>query len=543
MTLGTRRQRRRLPILPLFSWLAISLALGLFARELIAFSSQSDRFGGNVSVGGVAIDGLSPLEAMTRWEQAFAQPLTLWYDDSPIVLDPAALGFRTNREAMLADARVQSEQTANFWVRFFTFLTGRQVQAAYDIPLEADFQETLLRQTLDDIAARYDRAPGTADFDLATLTLRSGATGRTLDVEAAEALITAALRDPVNRTVVLPISTANANRPDIDSLRQLIIGYLDSEGFIYDGQSTVASVFIVDLETGAEVSINSDVAFSAASTVKLSILIEYFRTLLFPPNDDEAFLMAQSLLCSNNSSSNTIMRLIGGGTDPFAGIGRVTETMQFIGARNSFLSAPLFEGGDQVLGSIPRPPTSPNPNFNTGADPFNQTTTEDLVTQFTMVYDCAYSGSGLMTAYPNGEFTPNECRQMLELMSDNELGRLLEAGLPEGTVIAHKNGWLENVHGDAGIVFAPNGRNYAIAVYLWENGEFFSYTRAWPLIENISRAAWNYFVPEQPLIAPRTDLPETAVECIDFAPEYGEVNLDNIDADEGLPPNVPPIQG
>lgn len=539
--LTTRRQRRRLPILPLLSWLCIFMALGLFALQLVRFSQQPDTFGGNVSVGGVSISGLSPSEAMVRWEQAYAQPITLWYGDSPIVLEPAAVGFSTNREAMLAVARRASEEEADFWRRFFTYLTGREVQRSLNIELSADYQQNLLRQFLEDVARRYDRAPGAANFDAQTLTVRSGNEGRILDTDEAERLIDAALRDPDNRQVVLPTSNTDANRPQIDALRQVIIGYLDAQGFIYDGQSTVASVFIVDLETGAEVSINSDVAFSAASTVKVSILIDYFRSLLFAPSDDEAFLMAQSLLCSNNSSSNLIMQLIGGGSDLFAGIADVMENTQYIGARNTYLSAPLYLGGDQVLGSIPAPRTSPNPNFNTGADPFNQTTTEDLGTMFNLIYDCAYYGSGLMTAYTEGEFSQNECRQMLELMSDNHLGRLLEGGIPAGTVISHKNGWLEDVHGDAGIVFAPNGRNYAIAVFVWRDAEFFSYTEAWPLIEGVSRAAWNYFVPEQPLISPRTDLPETARECIDFAPAYGEVNLDNINAPEGGQPNIPAV--
>ena len=134
---------------------------------------------------------------------------------------------------------------------------------------------------------------------------------------------------------------ADGSRIGINALHDLIIAYLDSQGFIYDGQSTVASVFIMDLKTGDEVNINSDVAVSAASTVKVSILIDYFRHLLFAPNDDEAFLMAQSLLCSNNSSSNLIMQIIGN-NDIFAGIADVTNTRpEYLGARNTYISAPL----------------------------------------------------------------------------------------------------------------------------------------------------------------------------------------------------------
>jgi len=206
----------------------------------------------------------------------------------------------------------------------------------------------------------------------------------------------------------------------------------------------------------------------------------------------------------------------------------VDNNDQYLGATNTYISAPFDLGDGKVQGSIPAPHTNPDPNFNTGADPFNQTTTEDLGTLFGEIYDCAYFGSGLMAAYTDGSYTQTECKQMLELMSDNDLERLLQAGIPPGTRISHKNGWLDDVHGDAGIVFPPNGNNYVIAVFVWKNTSFFSYTVAWPLIEGISRAAWNYFSPETPLVAPRTDIPAEAQACSAFAPPYGQVDLNNI---------------
>ena len=122
--LGTRRKSRRLPIIPIFSWACLLIAVLLFAFELIRFSQQIDRLSADVSVGGVSVGGLSAAEAVARWEQAYAQPITLWYENSPILLDPASVGFRTNRESMLAAARAASEQEQTFWERFFNYLTG-----------------------------------------------------------------------------------------------------------------------------------------------------------------------------------------------------------------------------------------------------------------------------------------------------------------------------------------------------------------------------------------------------------------------------------
>ncbi len=552
--LGTKRRGRRLPILPILSFIVIVMAIALFTMEMLRFTQRADALAADVSVAGVPVGGLDPRQAMTRWEQAYAQPVVLYYADSPILLDPASVGFRANSETMFASARTAIETQADFWSRFVGYMTGRQAQQRVSVPLDANYQQSLLRQYLQDLATRYDRPSGTPDYDVATLTVRSGATGYTLDVDAALPLVDAALRDPIKRTVVLPLKDSSASKPNINTLKSLITGYLDAQGFIYDGQTTVASVYIMDLETGEEMNLLSDVAFSAASTVKVSILIDYFKHLVLAPTQDEAWLMANSLLCSNNSSSNLLMqitgeRVSGARNDIFAGIADVTATDQHLGARNSFITSPLVIGNETTsYGSIAAPKTSPNKFYKTGADPFNQTTTEDLGTLFSEIYDCANFGSGLMAAYPNGEFTQNECKQMLNLMSANDLNRLLQAGIPKGVRISHKNGWIDNEHGDAGIVFPPNGHNYVIAVFVWKDVDFFNYNEAWPLIEGISRAAWNYFSPELPELQARTDIPQYAQECQGnfLPPDAASVNLDDINGwrrDKLPPPPTEPSPG
>lgn len=504
-------------------------AAALLLMELIQFSQQDSRLATGVRVAGIDVSGETQRSAVIKWQQIYEQPLTLYYGDAPIILQPSALGFRLNSETMLASALNSSETTSNFWIRFFNHLTGQQIGQSADIPLSAEYQQGLLSNFLQDIAARYDRLPGTPGYDVATLTVYEGALGSTLDIPEATRLIDLALNDPLNRTVSLPTGDSAASRPNINTLRQIIVDYLDTQGFVYDGQASVASVFIMDLQTGEELNLLGDVAFSAASVIKVPIMIDFYRYKDFPPDDDEAFLMANSLLCSLNASSNLLMRLIGGG-DEFAGLQSITNTLQRLGARNTYISAPFVEGvAGQELRSIGVPETNANPNFNTDPDPYNQTTAEDTGTLFGQIYDCANYGSGLMVAFPDGEFTQNECRQMLELMSANNLLRLLQGGIPSEVRISHKNGWLTEMVGDAGIVYSPNGRSYIIAVFLWEDTEFQNYERLWPLVEGISRAAWNYFNPEESLLTARDDLPRTAQECEgNYLPPAGQVNLDDI---------------
>ena len=552
--LNKRRKRRSLPILPIMSLMMIVAAVGLFIFNLVRFSQQPDKLPADVSVAGVSVGGLSKREALIQLVAAYQKPVTLYYADSPIQLDPTSVGFSVNGESMLASASAVGDLSGSFWSRFIIYLMGQETQQTVDVPLSAQFQQNLIEQFLRDISARYDRKSGEASYDVSTLTLRPGASGYSLDVAASIPLIEKALQSATDRVVTLPFTSSSVNSGNIATLQKMIEDYLDTKGFIYDGQTTVASVFVEDLRSGEEVNINGDVAFSAASTIKVPIVLDYFRQLWVAPTQDEAWLMANSLLCSNNSSSNLMMQITGeraaiqDNVDPgddnkklFTGIGDVTKNVQYLGARNTYITAPLVLGiQGQQLGSIPAPQTSPNKNVKTESDPYNQTTTEDMGTLLSMIYDCANYGSGLMTAYPNGEYTQTECKQMLELMSANDLLRLLQGGIPKGVRIAHKNGWVSDMTGDAGIVFPPNGRDYAIAVYLWQKTDFQDFTKLWPMIEDISRAAWNYFNPDNPLIAPRTDIPETAQECAgNFLPPQGQVDLNNINGWRQTPTPVP----
>ena len=530
--LSSRRRRGGLSALFSLSILLILASSAMLIYELMAFSQREEQLPSGITVAGINVSGLAGRDAVALWESTYAEPLVLYFSDingnHPVRLHPDQLGWRISSEPMLAKALASGETGGGFWRRFLDYLLGNQRVISQDIPLLASYQDYALEAFLLDLAARYDDQSGSPGYDLQTLTVFPGESGYSLDIAAAKTEIDLALRSSDPPVVNLPVNSIAKQQPSMTTLRNLIIDFLDSEGFIYDGQRTVASVFVMDLLTGEEINILGDVAFSAASTIKVAIMIDYYRTLIADPSPDEAWLLANSLLCSNNSSSNLLMEIVGA-NDIFAGIQSVTDTVQFIGARNTFITAPFYLGEEgQILGSIQAPETNPNPNHNTGADPFNQTTAEDLGTLFNLLYDCAEYGSGLLLSFPDGQITQRECQQMLELTSANDLERLLQGGIPRDARISHKNGWVFDTVGDAGVVYSPNGRHYAIAVYLWEETEFQDYEKLWPLVEEISRATWNYFNPENALLGPRENLPATAQECegnyLPPGPDYVDLN-------------------
>ncbi|TDB70431.1 serine hydrolase [Micromonospora sp. KC721] len=60
--------------------------------------------------------------------------------------------------------------------------------------------------------------------------------------------------------------------------------------------------------------------------------------------------------------------------------------------------------------------------------------------------------------------TPAACAAMVDVLLAQEHRDDLAAGLPAGTRIAHKNGWVRGVRHSAGVVFPDDAPPYAIAV-------------------------------------------------------------------------------
>ena len=87
---------------------------------------------------------------------------------------------------------------------------------------------------------------------------------------------------------------------------------------------------------------------------------------------------------------------------------------------------------------------------------------------------------------------------MVNLLAKNKLGVLLERGLPEGTRIAHKHGWvieardgLMHTISDAGVVYTPGG-NYVLTLYMYHPVQLL-WDPANELAGTISEAVYNYF--------------------------------------------------
>lgn len=81
----------------------------------------------------------------------------------------------------------------------------------------------------------------------------------------------------------------------------------------------------------------------------------------------------------------------------------------------------------------------------------------------------------------------DSCAEMMAVLLDQECTDDLAAGLPPGTRIAHKNGWVHNIRHGAGVVLPDDAPPYAIAVC---TSTELPDTDACRLVAAVSAAAW-----------------------------------------------------
>jgi beta-lactamase class A len=409
-----------------------------------------------------------------------------------ILLDPSMVNFQVDTGLMLPQVN-QFRSNATFWTGFWDYLWLKPGQAN-DIPLRATYSQERLQAFLNDVAARYDR-PGTApSADPDTLGFVSGEPGHALEIDEAVSLVDASLRSPANRVVTLPVSEQTVVRPSFDTLAELI--EVDVGLFQFSG---IFSLHLTDLDSGRELSLNLDnqvpvegeIAFSGMSTIKVPIMVSFFAQHDGPLSAELRLLLERSIDASQNAATDELLRVIGEG-DGFEGTRRVTADMQRLGLENTYISGLLDTFGAVLLPL--NTPANSRSDLNTGPDPYNQTTAEDMGTMMVMIYQCSNGGGALMAAYP-GKFTAEECRLMIEYLSDNQVGPIFITGgsEPDG-VVAHKHGWdalpLTNV-ADAAIVFTPTG-TYGLTVFVHRR-DTMTFDEANRFIISISRAVYNYF--------------------------------------------------
>ncbi len=482
----------------LLRWLSVAMllaAMALFFFELVSYSRLRARLPQGLSIGGVPVGGLTQQEALERLLQVYSSPVELYYGDELILLQPASVGYQLDSEAMLAAAELKRTET-DFWAGFWDFLWGRSPEAE-DIPVRSQFSPSQMEAMLRDIAARYDEPPLPPQPVPGMASFTPGQPGRVLDIARAADLISEVLNRPADRRVTLPVVASRPPRPSMEALESLL-----RQTIVVDGFDGLAVLYVADLRTGEDLHfglfrgedfpVQPDVAFTAASIIKIPIMVTYYRFFDEPLDAEADRWMLEMITESGNDPADWLMERL----DRFRGPLVVTETMQELGLENTFLAG-YFRLGAELL-RVYRTPANQRADIDTGPDIYNQTTASDIGMLLVDIYQCADGGGTLLAVFP-GQIRPEECARMLDLLSQNKIGILIEAGVPEGTRVAHKHGWTSSpldMIGDAGIVYSPGG-DYVLALFLWNEPDML-YDPTAQLISDLSRAVYNFYNPPAP---------------------------------------------
>ena len=252
-------------------------------------------------------------------------------------------------------------------------------------------------------------------------------------------------------------------------------------------------VYVKDLADESAYGFNTDSLFHAASTMKVPVMIEYFRAVadgriargakvrlenrfasivdgspysLDPAEDSDSALygrvgdsvavrelVERMITRSSNLATNTVIALVDAR--------RAQASARELGAVTM-----------QVLRGV-----EDDKAYAQGLN--NVTSARDL-------------GALLDAIVSDRAAAPPVTREMLGILERQEFNEEIPAGLPSGTRVAHKTGQIGGVLHDAAIVFPPEGRSPFILVVLTRGIADEALARA--LIQDVARYVWDALV-------------------------------------------------
>jgi beta-lactamase class A len=246
----------------------------------------------------------------------------------------------------------------------------------------------------------------------------------------------------------------------------------------------IPGVFMVDLDTGAYVDINSNASFPAASTIKIPILIAFFQDVdAGKIRLDEMLTLQKEMIAEGSGSLRT--QAVG---SQYTALDIATKmiTISDNTATNMLITR---LGGQEVLnerfrswGLATTMIRNPLPDLK-GT---NTTSPKELV--------------DLIAKVNQGNLVSMRSRDlMLDIMRRTERDNLLPSGLGQGARAYHKTGDIGTMLGDAGLIDIPTGKRYIAAVMVQRPNNDPS---AEKLISSISSAAYQHF--SQTTVTPST---------------------------------------
>lgn len=377
--------------------------------------------------------------------------------------------------------------------------------APVEQPLGATVDNAALRAFVLTLAPKFEQPLATqviSDAKALTQTFTFAETpAETLNVDLAVAALTTAIEEPTAASVTLPISTTKAARPPMEELDRV----LREHAAFWDG---VAAFYVQDLQTGETVAYNADTVFSGASVMKVPIMIFVYSRLGALDEQQKGWL-EKVVIDSENLEANALLAAAVGGEGTEAaleGVNQMSEMLKSLGLEHTYQLIP-YESGEWLIQNSLLPQGGParegEPPYTT-PDGYVRTTPREMGTVFVMLDECT-QGKGALLEIPDSKLTPDLCREMVAWLERPHDQERMVAGLPAGTKVAHKGGWIDDMQSDVGIVDSPGGR-YVAAIYVWTDGYVTNvYATPSPYLGDFSHTIYTFFNP-----VPLDEVPQPA---------------------------------
>ena len=467
------------------AWLIVIVAVAILflAWQYVDFRMVIRTLPAGMTMAGLSVDGMSREQALSNLAGTFSTPLEVAYLEQRLALSPDTVELRYNAEETAANL----DAALSPWEGVDGFIAHvlRRSMDPVDIPVEVSYSEERLDGFLARVAMQYDQVSQEPVPLPASLTFRPGQPGYELDVDASRSRCAAALVSATDRGVELVVRTEEAVPRDMDILRQLLQFLLD------DYQGMVPGIFVKDLQTGDELTINGSVAYAGLNVLNIAVMEETYRALDLPLAPETTDWVSDTMgVTGSQAKANLLLQEVIGNGDGYQGVENLTVSMQYLGLGNTFMAAPYDEDGPLTIVTA----ANSRADIITNPNPYRQTTPLDMGVLLEMIYQCARGGGSLMVAYPD-DFTAEECRQMIDWMSLNRVDSLIEAGVPVGTRVAHRHGFTSDTHADAALIFGPGG-DFVLVVFL-HRPQWLAWEESAPLIADIGTATFDFFNPTQ----------------------------------------------
>lgn len=440
-----------------------------------------------MTMAGLPVGGMTREQALEAVAQAFASPVTVFYDQETILLVPEMVDLALDREATAAnlDQLLTPQSGPRGFITYGLDRLLRRQTPPQEIKVVFSYSRERVDAFLQRVARQYDRE-SLAPVALPEVgSFRPAQAGRQLDLEASRPLLIEALLSATRREVTLVVNTESAPATSTLILQQALAGRLaDFTG--------VAGIFVKDLQTGQETCLNCETAFSGLSTVKLALLTAVYASGPTSPDAQTLTLMSTALTETEPTATNTLLSQLGGG-DPTQGAEAVTTLLKSIGLNSTFLAGPYGVQGATPPSIVT--PANSRTDLATQPDPYLQTTPMEMGLLLEGIYQCAHHNGGtLQLLYPQ-QITPEECQTLLTWLSANQTRPLLQAELPAGTQVAYLHSWGNSTHAEVALIFSPGG-DFVLTTFLYQP-QWLVWEEAAPTFAAIGKLSYRFFNPEE----------------------------------------------